>query len=486
MKFVGYEKLSTLKLYTKYSNFAKKMKKWLDTLDVNLIECMYDNKRLEQKPSLEKDSIPKLEKLQNWFGSVPRFTTIRTNPATGSSDTIIEIIKTQLQEQAASRGRKTLPEVKQDPLLKDCVVVSCWDEQSMNSDRQSQEVIVDVKCGVAILRGADLFAPGVIAMSSETTIGSKVSVYADLAQKCLWGRTTPYSDLENKMFVGNGIALMTRKDIFAGSTKDRKTGRAIEMTDIPSRVSSISLPPKYGILQNYPSILCSHVLNPQPGDIVLDMCASPGNKTTHLASLMKHEGTLIALDRSKNKVEKLDLNCRLQGCDWVRTYAYNSIEAVDKQKISNIDGPPPYPKNSFDKILLDAPCSALGQRPHINTSMTAKHINSYPIMQKRLFDTAVSLLKPGGVLVYSTCTILVQENEGLVEWALNTYPGVIELVRADPLVGSSGTEWPGSQLTSDQRKCLQRFGPDLSQDSIEPHQSDTIGFFIAKFRKIPT
>ncbi|XP_022196613.2 tRNA (cytosine(72)-C(5))-methyltransferase NSUN6 [Nilaparvata lugens] len=659
MKFLGYGQIKGIdKVY--YLNYVKIMEKWLEKIDFNLVECMYNNKKLEKNSERKNNTITKLEKLEKWFGSVPRFTTIRVNSSSVSLETVIDMIKMQLQKQADSRGRKTIPEVKQDRLLKDCIVVGCWDEQSLNFDRHPMEAIVDMKCGVAILRGADLFAPGVIAMSPETTIGSRVSVYADSAQKCLWGRTTPYTDLDDKIFVGNGIAVMTRKEIFAGSTEDKKTGKAIEMTDIPSRVASFSLPAEYGILQNYPSILCSHVLNPQPGEVVLDMCAAPGNKTTHLAALMKHQGTLIAIDRSKNKVEKLASNCRVLGCDWVQAYVYNSIEALDKRETRNVEtgavdksarrnvkpgtleksetinaetgelyksgtrnvetgaldereasnvetgtleksgtrnvvtgtldelettnlktgeldksdrrnvepgaletsetmnietraldkletinvktgeleksettnvetgtleletanvetgtldtretktgeqilssvlnGPPPYPENSFDKILLDAPCSGLGQRPHINTSMTAKHINSYPNVQKRLFDTAVSLLKPGGYLVYSTCTILVQENEGLVEWALSNYGGVIELVRAEPLVGSdgvradfmvgsSGSEWPGTSLTDDQRKCVLKFGPDMSDtDTNERLHSDTIGFFIAKFRKLP-
>ena len=84
--------------------------------------------------------------------------------------------------------------------------------------------------------------------------------------------------------------------------------------------------------------------------------------------------------------------------------------------------PPPYPPSSFDKILLDAPCSALGQRPCLGNPITEKQLSSIPPVQRKLLSTAVKLLKPGGTLVYSTCTFVSEENEEQIAWLLNHFP----------------------------------------------------------------
>merc|ERR1712106_658745 len=85
---------------------------------------------------------------------------------------------------------------------------------------------------------------------------------------------------------------------------------------------------------------------------------------------------------------------------------------------------PPYLPGHFDHILVDAPCSGLGQRPQFYNKMKLKELQSFPKIQKKLFSSAVELLKPGGVLLYSTCTNNHHENEGIVEWATNTFPSL--------------------------------------------------------------
>ena len=94
-----------------------------------------------------------------------------------------------------------------------------------------------------------------------------------------------------------------------------------------------------------------------------------------------------------------------------------------------------------------------------------------------LFQQAVSLLRPGGTLIYSTCTVTLGENEGLVLWALEHFSN-IELMPAVPVLGGPGLK--GSGLTEEQRHCVQRFGPPLVDSNFD---SDTVGFFIAHFRK---
>ena len=99
--------------------------------------------------------------------------------------------------------------------------------------------------------------------------------------------------------------------------------------------------------------------------------------------------------------------------------------AESKNDISSVDSlEPPFPPCSFDRILLDAPCSALGQRPQFYNKMRMKELRSFPKIQRKLFKSAVQLLKPGGVLVYSTCTNNIEENEKIVEWAIENHEDI--------------------------------------------------------------
>lgn len=201
------------------------------------------------------------------------------------------------------------------------------------------------------------------------------------------------------------------------------------------------------MLQNLPSCICAHVLNPNPGERILDMCAAPGNKTSHLAELMKDVGLIIAIDKTPNKLKVLE--------EKIQNYQFTSVKcfAYDSTKLLSLDDnngklEPPFPSQFFDKILLDAPCSALGNRPILRNDMSPKMLNSYPVVQKKLFKTAFELLKSNGILVYSTCTVTSAENEEIVHWALNKFDG-IELISADPLLGGPG--WPNVGLNDEQR-----------------------------------
>ncbi|CAK1551080.1 unnamed protein product [Leptosia nina] len=211
------------------------------------------------------------------------------------------------------------------------------------------------------------------------------------------------------------------------------------------------------------------------------MCASPGNKTTHLAEMSNNKAFITALDKTDKKVETIRKNCEIQGVSCVKAFMYNSIRCVSNEKHRN-DGPP-FPPNHFDKVLLDAPCSGLGQRPRlVQNDMSCKMLESYEILQRKLFNAAVNVLKVGGMLVYSTCTVTMGENEGLVKWALEKYP-CLQLIPAAPLCGGPGL--PDSGLSDSERLMVQRFGPN--DDPLRPVDEiykNSIGFFIAAFRKV--
>lgn len=211
-----------------------------------------------------------------------------------------------------------------------------------------------------------------------------------------------------------------------------------------------------GLLQNLPSVVCARVLAPLPGETVLDMCAAPGNKTTHLAELMADRGRLIALDKTANKLALLTSKMLAFGVKSVRCFAFDATKAVrDDQSApasaaaGGDDLQPPFAPQTFDRILLDAPCSALGNRPQLRNDLSARQLASYAAVQKKLWRAAVELLRPGGVLVYSTCTVAVAENESMVAWALHRFSGRMELVAAEPLLGAAG--WRDCGLSDEQR-----------------------------------
>uniref|UniRef100_A0A0A9G470 SAM-dependent MTase RsmB/NOP-type domain-containing protein n=1 Tax=Arundo donax TaxID=35708 RepID=A0A0A9G470_ARUDO len=138
--------------------------------------------------------------------------------------------------------------------------------------------------------------------------------------------------------------------------------------------------------------------------------------------------------------------------------------------------------NSFDRVLLDAPCSALGLRPRLFAGEeTLESLRNHARYQRRMFDQAVKLVRPGGVIVYSTCTINPGENEALVRYALDTYK-FLSLVSQHPKIGGPGIvgscelfnkTYTEKWLTEHEAELVQRFDPLSSLD--------TIGFFIAKF-----
>lgn len=212
------------------------------------------------------------------------------------------------------------------------------------------------------------------------------------------------------------------------------------------------------------------------------MCAAPGNKSTHLVQLMNDCGRLIALDKSKTRTLVLKENIQRFKFECVECYNFDATKAFSKS--SDDTWTPPFNEETFDKILLDAPCSGIGNRPILKSTITTKSIMSFSKLQKKLLDVAVKLLKIGGTLVYSTCSVLEVENESNVAWVLQKYGNKIELIDATPFFGGHG--FINAGLDYEQCRKVQRFGPDFEINSVQNKFIDTTGFFICKFRKLST
>ncbi|XP_077124434.1 tRNA (cytosine(72)-C(5))-methyltransferase NSUN6 isoform X1 [Ranitomeya variabilis] len=422
--------------------------------------------------------------LQRRLSHPPSFTTIRVNARLISGENAKQLLGEEIRKQFPS----VIFPIHRHPQLDDLLLIPAIGPRRTLKQHPVQ-VIVGAQCGNAVLRGAHVYSAGILSASKWMKEGDEVSVYSDIEGKCKRGATEFDG---TKVFIGNGISELSRSEIFCSQSPIK--GKGIRMTDpVYLSPSFDNVLPGYIFLQNLPSAVVSHVLDPQPGERVLDMCAAPGGKTTHIATLMNDQGEVIAIEKIAKKVEKIKQNASVLKLHSIRTYCFNSTKAVTQGTSDHAEGAgPPFPPESFDRVLLDAPCSGMGQRPNMAGTLSLKELTSYQPLQRKLFSAAVSLLKPGGTLVYSTCTITLSENEEQVAWALKTFP-CLQLQAQDPHIGGAGMA--GAGLPPDQLKLLQRFDPslavlsDLRDGTCEDKDwtllvnTDTIGFFIAKFVK---
>ncbi|MFX0029708.1 MAG: RsmB/NOP family class I SAM-dependent RNA methyltransferase, partial [Candidatus Hermodarchaeota archaeon] len=214
----------------------------------------------------------------------------------------------------------------------------------------------------------------------------------------------------------------------------------------------------YYYLQNIASMLPAIILNPKPEDIVIDMCAAPGSKATHLAQLMNNEGTIILIDRNRERIPALEMNVRRMGI--INSIVLN-MDAIEILKL-NIKA---------TKILLDAPCTGEGlirQDPNRKKSRKLKDIKKMASVQKKLLKVGLNTLQPEGELLYSTCSIAPEENEMVVHEVLDEEQN-FRIIKISNTYGVRGlTEVFGMNLKEDL---------EYSQ-RLYPHIHDTIGFFL--------
>lgn len=203
------------------------------------------------------------------------------------------------------------------------------------------------------------------------------------------------------------------------------------------------------------------------GEVVLDLCAAPGGKATELAAKLHGTGLLIANDISSKRAKALLKNIELFGVE-------NSFIVTEYPKKLQ-----EYFIGFFDKILIDAPCSGEGmfrKEPSMVKAWEQNGPEFYARLQEEILEQALPMLKPGGMLLYSTCTFSPLEDEGSVEKALNMNPN-LELIEMEGYEGFSEghPEWIGSDR-EELRKCIRIF----------PHRLDGEGHFLALFHKKET
>lgn len=223
----------------------------------------------------------------------------------------------------------------------------------------------------------------------------------------------------------------------------------------------------YYYVQEISSMLPILALEPRPEDIVLDLCASPGSKTTQAAAKMENKGTLIANDKDIGRISILACNLERCGCTNTIVTRHDAVQLCLRLEKLGM---------KFDKILLDVPCSGEGNirsNPKTLLMWNPKMIIKLSKLQKKIISTAIPLLKPDGVLVYSTCTHAPEEDEENVDFLVRKFNMQVEKISLPVKCRPGITEWKNSKF-SDEVKLACR---------VYPQDNDTEGFFLAKLRR---
>ena len=205
--------------------------------------------------------------------------------------------------------------------------------------------------------------------------------------------------------------------------------------------------------QSRASMAVARALAPQPGERVLDLCAAPGAKATHLAALMEDRGEVVAVERDPARADELRATCARLRASCVEVRVADAREPVGRE--------------AFDRVLVDPPCSGLGTlqaRPDLRWRVRAADLDGLAARQAAILDAATAALRPGGTLVYSTCTLSARENEDQVAALVTRRPDLeVEDLQADlPL-------W--------EHQDVPRFLQTM------PQRHGTAGFFIARLRR---
>jgi 16S rRNA (cytosine967-C5)-methyltransferase len=299
-----------------------------------------------------------------------------------------------------------------------------------------KRIVVDKFTAESVLQGAHVYAPGVL-KCSRLKRGDYVVV----------------TDVHGQV-VGAGVMRMCETEILT-----LRRGLAVEVTSPMYRALSLRETEEYeqGLFypQSLPAMVTSRILDPSPGETVVDMNCSPGGKLSHISQLMQNTGRVVGVDRNMKKIEIARRNILRLGCTNV-TFILHDARYLD------VD----YPSLKADRCLVDPPCSALGLAPKLYVDLSERVIKNLAAYQKQFLYAASRITKSGGSIVYSVCTITEQECEEVARFGVEELG--LEVAEQKPFLGVAGLKSFGSEAS-----LLQRFDP----------RKHGIGYFIARFRK---
>ena len=296
------------------------------------------------------------------------------------------------------------------------------------------KVVVDKFTAESVMIGAHVYAPGV-SQCCGLRRGDKVSILS------------PKGHL-----VGAGIAEMDETEILTF-----RTGLAVRVIYPLYRVPSLRESEEYqgGLLypQSLPSMITVKILEPKPGETIVDLNCAPGGKLSHIYQLTEGQAEIYGFDRSSKKIEVTRQVLTRLGCKGIKL-------AVADSRYVDVD----FPGLMADRVLVDPPCSALGVTPKLYSEKTVEDIYSSAHYQRQFLKVAAKIVKPGGVVVYSVCTMTLEECEETARYSLK--------YGLKPEVSPLSVGVPGPPLFNG-TEFFQRFHPHLHG----------FGYFIARFRK---
>lgn len=340
-----------------------------------------------------------------------RVNTLRSNRSRVQSEMQAEGIDAQLDE--------TVPEAAFIPVNERSVLPQ---GVTVEADRFAAE---------SVLQGAHLYAQGVrhchgLRRGSSATITDEFGVVA-----------------------GVGIARQSETSVLT-----YRQGVAVEVKEsrfnLPSLMDKVWYERGEIHIQSLPAMVTCLVLDPKPGEVIVDLNCAPGGKLGHICQATDNQAHVVGFDRNTRKIEKAKKQLERLGCQNYRLINHDSRYAHTDYSLQ------------ADRVLVDPPCTGLGVTPKLSIETTKGDVENLASYQKQFLSVAKSLVKPGGTVVYSVCTITGEECEDVAEFAVEQCG--LKLERATPIIGRPG---------NDSRGMTQRFDPEL----------DGSGYFIAKFTR---
>ncbi|MBN1328528.1 MAG: methyltransferase domain-containing protein [Candidatus Heimdallarchaeota archaeon] len=320
-------------------------------------------------------------------------------------------------------------------ILDEMILIKTKGRNIVNYLPNASRIVIDKIAAESIFVGSDLFGVGIIRVP-KLIEGDIVTLISQKDQIIANG----ISKIDSKNPKIKGVAVQTTNSFYTVPSL-----RNLGFIDLGEAFS-----------QSIPAAYVAHVLDPKKGDIIVDLCAAPGGKCTSAAIISNDQAKIIALDRSKKRLEKMTCAIENQKLKNIQIINEDSFEYIKHNTIK------------ADKVIVDPSCSAVGVRPKIYDETKETDIINTTNYQKSFLWAAAKIIRKGGTITYSTCTLEPEENEKVIAYGINELG--LKLVQPDFLMGTFGEE-TGDGLDLE---CMRRFYPDTF---------DTPGFFIAKLTK---
>jgi len=318
-------------------------------------------------------------------------------------------------------------------VVEDAISIPVEEGQELSGG--NKKIVAEKEAAEAVMIGSNLYAPGVHKCGGVRR-GDFVSVVDVFDQ-----------------IAGEGLAMQGEREILS-----QRTGLTVDVVNSRYRTAKFLEMPELieGRLypQSLPAMLACKILDPDPGETILDVCSSPGGKTGAIAQLMGNTGKIISIDRNERKVERVRQNLRRLGVTNTTCMTHDARYLARDGIVKDAD-----------RAIVDPPCTGIGLRPKLHHQVDRRDVANLSSLQLQILREVVQCVKPGGRVVYTTCTMSRDENEEVV----------LSTIESLPNVEVEGAEAPIGDLVDLAGGKVIRFNPI--------HQADCPGFFIAVLSK---